>query len=576
MHIKLKKPKQIFFYFLFIIFSTNNPVHSEDLIEANRPNIVLIVADDLGWSDLGSFGGEIHTPNLDNLAFSGLRLTNFYVAPTCSPTRSMLLSGTDNHLAGLGNMEEELGPNQKGRPGYEGYLNRDVISFATLLQEAGYRTMMSGKWHLGASLELGPESRGFDDAFVIANGISNHFRQERIVGFKVDEITKAPYRENGISVDLKEPFYSSELYTDKIIQYIEKHRKDNKFKNNPFFAYAAYSAPHWPLQAPDYYIKKYEDNYHAGYRAIKSRRLENMKKMGLIREGLNPEESNLWPKWSQLDENTKQEEAKKMAVYAAMVEALDFHIGRLVDFLDKSELLNNTVIIFLSDNGAEGNDPGVILENARWIPKNFDNSIENMGRANSHISYGPRWAEVSAAPFKDFKAFPSEGGIISPAFITYPGFKRQGRIDGAFSTVMDIAPTLLDIANIDYPKNTYKGMKVHPLKGRSMIDFLMERKNKIHSNQYVMGWELFNRGAIRQGIWKIVFIEKPHGDGEWSLYNLKEDPLEQNNLADINKDKLKEMMLLWYEYKENNGVIIDEELDLGYSGTNNHFSKKHN
>ena len=576
MHIKLKKPKQIFFYFLFIIFSTNNPVHSEDLIEANRPNIVLIVADDLGWSDLGSFGGEIHTPNLDNLAFSGLRLTNFYVAPTCSPTRSMLLSGTDNHLAGLGNMEEELGPNQRGRPGYEGYLNRDVISFATLLQEAGYRTMMSGKWHLGASLELGPESRGFDDAFVIANGISNHFRQERIVGFKVDEITKAPYRENGISVDLKEPFYSSELYTDKIIQYIEKHRKDNKFKNNPFFAYAAYSAPHWPLQAPDYYIKKYEDNYHAGYRAIKSRRLENMKKMGLIREGLNPEESNLWPKWSQLDENTKQEEAKKMAVYAAMVEALDFHIGRLVDFLDKSELLNNTVIIFLSDNGAEGNDPGVILENARWIPKNFDNSIENMGRANSHISYGPRWAEVSAAPFKDFKAFPSEGGIISPAFITYPGFKRQGRIDGAFSTVMDIAPTLLDIANIDYPKNTYKGMKVHPLKGRSMIDFLMERKNKIHSNQYVMGWELFNRGAIRQGIWKIVFIEKPHGDGEWSLYNLKQDPLEQNNLADINKDKLKEMMLLWYEYKENNGVIIDEELDLGYSGTNNHFSKKHN
>ena len=576
MHIKLKKPKQIFFYFLFIIFSTNNPVHSEDLIEANRPNIVLIVADDLGWSDLGSFGGEIHTPNLDNLAFSGLRLTNFYVAPTCSPTRSMLLSGTDNHLAGLGNMEEELGPNQKGRPGYEGYLNRDVISFATLLQEAGYRTMMSGKWHLGASLELGPESRGFDDAFVIANGISNHFRQERIVGFKVDEITKAPYRENGISVDLKEPFYSSELYTDKIIQYIEKHRKDNKFKNNPFFAYAAYSAPHWPLQAPDYYIKKYEDNYHAGYRAIKSGRLENMKKMGLIREGLNPEESNLWPKWSQLDENTKQEEAKKMAVYAAMVEALDFHIGRLVNFLDKSELLNNTVIIFLSDNGAEGNDPGVILENARWIPKNFDNSIENMGRANSHISYGPRWAEVSAAPFKDFKAFPSEGGIISPAFITYPGFKRQGRIDGAFSTVMDIAPTLLDIANIDYPKNTYKGMKVHPLKGKSMIDFLMERKNKIHSNQYVMGWELFNRGAIRQGIWKIVFIEKPHGDGEWSLYNLKQDPLEQNNLADINKDKLKEMMLLWYEYKENNGVIIDEELDLGYSGTNNHFSKKHN
>ena len=572
MDINLKIPKQIFFYFLYVIFSINNPVHSEDLIESKRPNILLIVADDLGWSDLGSFGGEIHTPNLDNLAFSGLRLTNFYVAPTCSPTRSMLLSGTDNHLAGLGNMEEELGPNQKGRPGYEGYLNRDVISFASLLQNAGYRTMMAGKWHLGASLDLGPESRGFDDAFVIANGISNHFKQERIVGFKVDEITKAPYRENGVSVDLKEPFYSSELYTNKLIQYIEEHQKDSKLKNNPFFAYAAYSAPHWPLQAPDHYIKKYKDNYHVGYRAIKSKRLENMKKMGLVQEHLYPVESNLWPRWSQLDEITKLEEAKKMAVYAAMVEALDFHIGRLVNFLDKSNLLEDTIIIFLSDNGAEGNDPSVILENARWIPRNFNNSIENMGRADSHISYGPRWAEVSATPFKNFKAFPSEGGIISPAFITYPKFKRQGRIDNAFSSVMDIAPTLLDIANTTYPENIYKGIEIHPLKGKSMIDFLMERKNEIHSDQYVMGWELFNRGALRQGIWKIVFIEKPNGNGEWSLYNLKEDPLEQNNLANINKDKLEEMLMLWNQYKKDNGVIIDEELDLGYSGSNNHFS----
>ena len=207
---------------LISFFYLHQNIHASEIEEdQSQPNILLIVADDLGWSDLGSFGGEITTPNLDALAYSGIRLTNFHTAPTCSPTRSMLLTGTDNHLAGLGNMEEELGPNQIGKKGYEGYLNNDVVTFAALLKDAGYRTMMSGKWHLGASLEKGPESRGFQDVFVIANGISNHFKQERIVGFETNVITKAPYRENGKSIELKEPFYSSELYTDKLISYIK-------------------------------------------------------------------------------------------------------------------------------------------------------------------------------------------------------------------------------------------------------------------------------------------------------------------------------------------------------------------
>ena len=548
----------------------SNHTRSEESDREKRPNILLIVADDLGWSDMGSFGGEINTPNLDSIAFNGVRLTNFYTSPTCSPTRAMLLSGTDNHLAGLGNMEEELGPNQKGKNGYEGYLNNNVVSFATLLQDAGYRTMMSGKWHLGASLELGPESRGFDDAFVIANGISNHFKQERIVGFDVNTITKAPYRENRKEITLEEPFYSSELYTDKLIEYIKDHQATGD-SESPFFAYAAYSAPHWPLQAPQNFIKKYNSKYHVGYEKIRKKRFKKMKELGIISTNIDPISSELWPTWNELDKETKKKEAKRMAVYAAMVEAMDFHIGRLIDFLEKSDELDNTMIIFLSDNGAEGNDPRVILENRVWIPQNFDNSIENMGNFDSHISYGPKWAEVSASPYKGYKGFTSEGGIKSPAFITYKGFKRQKSINDALLSVMDIAPTILEIANIEHPGDRYKERQVYPIKGKSMINFLMNKKNYIHSENHVMGWELFNRIAIRHDNWKLVFIEPPHGNRKWSLYDLNQDPLEQNDLADIMSEKLKEMISYWYAYRDQNGVIIDNDMRLGYSGSNTHY-----
>ena len=552
------------------LVSHSNHIRSEENDQEKRPNILLIVADDLGWSDMGSFGGEINTPNLDALAFNGIRLTNFYTAPTCSPTRAMLLSGTDSHLAGLGNMEEELGPNQKGKNGYEGYLNENVVSFAALLQDAGYKTMMSGKWHLGASLALGPESRGFDDAFVIANGISNHFKQERIVGFDINTITKAPYRENRKEITLEEPFYSSELYTDKLIEYIKDHQATGDSKS-PFFAYAAYSAPHWPLQAPQNFIKKYNSKYHIGYEEIRKKRFKKMKELGIISTNIDPISSELWPTWNELDKETKKKEAKRMAVYAAMVEAMDFHIGRLIDFLEKSDELDNTMIIFLSDNGAEGNDPRVILENRVWIPQNFDNSIENMGNFDSHISYGPKWAEVSASPYKGYKGFTSEGGIKSPAFITYKGFKRQKSINDVLLSVMDIAPTILEIANIKHPGDRYKGRQVYPIKGKSMINFLMNKKNYIHSKNHVMGWELFNRIAIRHDNWKLVFIEPPHGNRKWSLYDLNQDPLEQNDLADIKSDKLNEMISYWYAYRDQNGVIIDNDMRLGYSGSNAHY-----
>ena len=233
---KLKKINSFLKIIVCIFFVVSLMSCNQVTTNTKKPNILLIVADDLGWSDIASFGGEIYTPNLDKLAFSGLRLTNFHVAPTCSPTRSMLLSGTDNHLAGLGNMEEETGPNQKGKPGYEGYLNDKVVTVATLLKDAGYRTMMAGKWHLGSSVELGPESRGFQDVFVLPVGAANHFQQIRAVGSNPKKVDKAPYRENGVSVDLPEDFYSSEFFTNKLIEYIENNKSKNE--SQAFFAFA--------------------------------------------------------------------------------------------------------------------------------------------------------------------------------------------------------------------------------------------------------------------------------------------------------------------------------------------------
>ncbi len=567
---KLKKINSFLKIIVCIFFVVSLMSCNQVTTNTKKPNILLIVADDLGWSDIASFGGEISTPNLDKLAFSGLRLTNFHVAPTCSPTRSMLLSGTDNHLAGLGNMEEETGPNQKGKPGYEGYLNDKVVTVATLLKDAGYRTMMAGKWHLGSSVELGPESRGFQDVFVLPVGAANHFQQIRAVGSNPKKVDKAPYRENGVSVNLPEDFYSSEFFTNKLIEYIENNKSKNE--SQPFFAFASYTAPHWPLQAPDEFIAKYEGVYESGYEVIREERLNRIKNLNILNHTINPKSSTMWPTWENLTETIRAKETKRMQVYAGMVEALDYHIGRLINTLENMNELSNTVVIFMSDNGAEGNDAQIILANEEWIPANFDNSINNMGRGNSHIGYGPRWAEVSSTPFRIFKGFTTEGGIRSPAFVTYPKFKNQQKISDTFSSVMDITPTLLEIAGVKHPGKTYKERAVHPIKGESLLPLLSNTKENIHDENYVMGWELFNRRALRQGHWKLVWIENPYGNDNWELYNLLNDPLEENNLAKTNNIKLEEMVQLWNQYVKENNVIIDPDLKLEYSGSNFHYT----
>ena len=520
-----------------------------------RPNIILILADDMGYSDVGSFGSEISTPNLDQLAMSGVRMSNLYAAVACSPTRTMLLSGADSHRAGMGTMFGDQAPNQLGQPGYEGYMNYDVVSIATLLKDADYHTYMTGKWHLGNTEELSPKARGFEQSFALLQGGAGHFDDTTMmIAFE-----KAWFRENGKRAELPDHFFSSEFYTDKMIEYI----KSNEDDENPFFGYLAYTAPHWPLQAPKEYIDKYKGKYEDGYEVLKENRLKAMQDLGIVMPGVQttlptyPAEDN----WDNLTSEQKRIKNREMEIYAAMVDNMDFHIGRLLQYLDSSGQRDNTLIIFMSDNGASGAHPGnASAFPQEWIDANFDNSYENMGKIGSYIHYGPHWAEASTAPSRLYKGFPTEGGIKVPGIINF-GDKLdnlRGQFSDQFMTVLDFAPTFLDLAGTKHPGASYKGRDVHPHIGTSIMPYLSGEASSIHDEDDSMTWELNNRMAVRKGAWKLVKIPAPRGTGNWELFNLNDDPGETNDLRNQNPDKLAEMISVWNEYVEDNGVIMPQ------------------
>lgn len=517
------------------------------------PNILLIVVDDMGFSDLGAFGGEIHTPNLDQLALAGMRLTNFHAAASCSPTRAMLLTGVDHHKAGLGAMAELVASNQRDKPGYEGYLNHKVITLADYLKEAGYNTYLSGKWHLGGGAETNPAARGFDKSFALIDGAGGHFDNTGQTPFK----PVATYFENGEKVNLPEDFFSTKFYTDKMLDYIGQSQDDGK----PFFGYLAYTAPHWPLQAPEELVAKYADRYRGGYEQLLVDRLTRMKSLGLIPEDVEYSHNHPGVRaWNQLTEDQKKIESKKMAIYAAMVEGLDTQIGRLLAALNNSGQLENTFIFFMSDNGADGLD----LENrepwASWLKENFDNSYENIGRRGSFVSYGPAWALAASAPFKIHKGFVSEGGTRVAAIANYPGISRghQANINSSYLTVKDVTPTILEIVGVERisPKKNNGKEKIT---GKSFKGLLNGNPESLHPNSEAIGWELNNRRALVRGKWKILWVEKPFGTGDWQLYDLSEDLAESNDLSSKYPGMREEMIGLWEEYSRENGVVLKEE-----------------
>lgn len=512
-----------------------------------RPNVLVIVADDMAVSDLGSMGSEIETPVLDELAAEGVRLSNFHTAPNCSPTRAMLLTGTDNHIAGLGNMGEFMQPEQRGKPGYENRLNERAANMAEVLKAAGYNTYMTGKWHLGKAEEHSPKARGFDRSYVLIGGGASHF--DDMSGFWAQE-PKASYREDGKSVEVPKGFQSTRFYTDRMIDYIDSGKPSGK----PFFAYLAYTAPHWPLQAPEDWIDRFKGRYDRGYEAIRQARLEKMKKLGLAAPDVTPNQPMAagLPTWEQLSPEQRKRQARTMEVFAAMVANMDDNIGRLFDHLKKTGQYDNTIVIFMGDNGAAGNSPANLGKNAQWIADNFDNSLENMGRKHSFIDLGAQWAQVAAVPSPMYKGFTTEGGIHTPAIIRYPGMPGAGSIVSSFTHVMDVMPTVLELAHVPTPGATFQGREVKPIQGISMRPAIEGQKVA----ERTTGWELFDRRAVRQGDWKLVFNEKPYGKGDWALYNLADDPAESRDLAEREPDRVKTLLTAWDRYVEDNGVIL--------------------
>ena len=523
----------------------------------NRPNFLVIVADDLGFSDIGAFGGEIDTPNLDRLAHAGIRFTDFHSAPACSPTRSMLLTGTDHHVAGIGTMAEVVPPGFRGAPGYEGYLNDRVVALPELLRDAGYLTLMSGKWHLGNTIETSPWARGFERSFALLPGGASHYG-----GSAARDFLPAPtlYTEDDQFVTVGDDFYSSDSYTDTLLRYLRERAPED---DREFFAYLPFQAPHWPLQAPEESIAKYRGRYDAGPDALREERLTALKRLGLCPPDVEPHPvvADGAPEWADMTAEERALSARSMEVYAGMVDRMDQNIGRVVDYLAETGELDNTVVIFLSDNGAEGAivEAMPILGDliAAQIEKHCDNSLDNVGAPNSFIWYGPRWAQAATAPSRLHKAFTTEGGIRVVGFVTWPGFARQQQIGTAFTTVMDIVPTVLELAGTAHPGTAYRGREVAPVRGRSLVGYLSGAAEAVHEAATGTGWELFGRRAIRQGDWKALYLPAPYGPGSWQLYDLASVPGEIHDLAASQPDKLAELLALWDRYVEENGVLLE-------------------
>jgi arylsulfatase len=522
-----------------------------------RPNIVLILADDMGFADMGAFGSEIKTPNLDALAMGGLRFTNFYTHASCSPTRSVLLSGVDTHQNGLGNMDEWTAPNQQGVDGYEGYLNDRVVTLPQLLKEAGYHTYMVGKWHLGKAPPLIPAARGFERDFSLLDGAGSYWDMTNLTAASPSSV----FTEDGRYLRrLPKGYYATKTYTDKLIGFIDANRGDGK----PFFAYVAHQAPHDPYHLPRDWRRRHVAEYDKGWDAVRQERLKRQIELGIVPPGTELAE-RMWflPDPVALAPAARAVLGKKMELYAGMMENLDFHVGRLVDHLKKIGEYENTIFVVFGDNGAEGTDlfemiagkPGT--RDLLFAASHWSQTHPNAwGDPGSYVAYGPMWAQVSMTPFSQYKGWLAEGGIRNALVVSGPAVTRpRGSVNHGLMHVADVMPTLLELAGARYPQ-TLAGRELPPLIGKSWGPVLAGQAESPRTEQDVLAWEIFGNRALRQGDWKLRWEYKPFGKGDWELFDVARDPAERKDLAAERPDKLKALIALWDGYVRTNNVIL--------------------
>ena len=517
-----------------------------------RPNIVVLVADDWGFSDLGAFGGEIATPHLDALAKRGLRFSNFHVAASCSPTRSMLLTGVDNHRNGVGNLREAMPTEHLGKPGYQGSLSSNVVTVASLLQDSGYRTYIAGKWNVGSEPHNLPNRRGFDKSIVQGDTGSDNWEPAKQY---LPHLPQVYWFEDGKPAAMPKEFYSSAYFVDRTIGFMETDPRQQQ----PFFAYVGFQANHVPVQAPKELIDKYKGRYHEGWTVLRERRLARAIELGVVPPGTRLTTMSTTADWKSLGEKDRLHMERQMEVYAAMAESMDAHVGRLVEHLKKSGQYDNTVFVFLSDNGPEGSD---YHEAQPWLYFHYTQDTATLGAKGSYGIPGPGWASASASPLFTYKFWSGEGGIRTPMLIAGPPVRQANRIEHALTHVTDITPTLLDLAQVQAPGPSYRGVAVEPLTGMSLLPLLQGSASAVRKPDQPLGYELSGNAALFKGVLKLVRNMPPLGDGLWHLYDLSQDPGETLDLSARLPQEFSAMQADYAAYEKANQVL---EMPSGYS-----------
>lgn len=498
---------------------------------AAHPNIILILADDLGYADLGCYGSEMATPNLDRLARSGVRFTQFYNQARCCPSRAALLTGRYAHQVGIGAMIDGYAKWQRdaaNRPSYSDHLSPDSPTIADLLRTAGYRTMMSGKWHLGYRPQEWPVKRGFDRSFVLIPGAMNYWGGDTTGPRAQMALDDQPW------TPPQDGFFSTDAFTNRAIEYVE----EAKAKDRPFFLYLAYNAPHWPLHAPPQDIARYKNAYDAGWQAVREQRLKRMKELGIVPADatMAPMDRGRQPPWNQLTDAQRQEWALRMSIYAAQITRMDQNIGRLLDKLDQQKLGDDTLILFISDNGGAAEDPH---RGKRDAP---------LGSRDSFWGYARPWASVSNTPWKNHKVTAYEGGISTPAIAHWPaGIPKtaQGQFAREPAHLLDILPTLLQLTGASYPATEARRPE-----GQSILPMIQGNPG---NPERTFCWEHEGNRAIRKGKWKLVTLA--NSTAGWELYNIDTDRTESNNLAATHPNVVKELAAEYDRWAERCGVV---------------------
>ena len=523
------------------------------------PNIVLLLADDLGFSDLASYGSEINTPNLSTLARQGVQFSNFHVAANCAPTRAMLMTGVNNHRAGVGNIIEMIPDEFLDSPAYQGTLSTNTVTVATLLRDAGYHTYMAGKWHLGHSPKLLPSARGYERTVALADSGADNWEQKPYLPI----YEQANWFADGERFELPDDFYSSRFLVDKIIEFIDS----NSDSKAPFFAYLPFQAVHIPVQAPQSFIDRYDGKYDEGWEVLRSRRHKAAQALGLVPENSAMEPMASTASWQNLEPKTKRYQAKRMAVYAAMVEAMDFHIGRLIQHLKDTGRYNNTIFIFASDNGSEGSGAGVepvAMNNLMLSLMDYNDDYETLGLKGSYGTIGPNFASAAASPLGYYKFYVGEGGLRVPLIIAGEPLtlSAPNSIIDAFSYATDIVPTILQLTGTANPAGRYNGRAVEPIVGRSVVPLLQGRAQRIYGDDDAVGYELNGHRALFLGDHKIVYNRPPIGDGIWHLYNIAIDPGETEDLKEQQPQRFARMQSLYEQFVVEHGVLpVAEDFD---------------